>query len=173
MKPEHTKPFNLEHAKAGAPYCQRNGLAARIGIWDAEHTDYPLIGSRMDSEGCNSEASWTSSGAYILAAINEHDYSLAMLPLGYCQEKPVFVGDELQVLPGSHATVGHHVAEPNNRSFLHYCWPRTVPVMPKSKGFHEGVVGDVDLICAIFIATQREEIEAYWKQLDEYERVSK
>lgn len=32
MKPEHTKPFSLVDAKAGAPYCQRNGLAARIGI---------------------------------------------------------------------------------------------------------------------------------------------
>jgi len=45
MKPEHTKPFNLEHAKAGAPYAQKSDLPARIGIWDS--SSQPVVNNLL------------------------------------------------------------------------------------------------------------------------------
>ncbi len=36
--PLHTRTFNLEHARAGAPFCCANGEAVEILKWDRKHT---------------------------------------------------------------------------------------------------------------------------------------
>lgn len=91
-KPEHTRPFNLEHAKAGAPYCLRSGVEVTVLKWDARNPSFPLIGffGPQDSSHC-----WTKEGAQVSGDV-ESPCDLVMLPLGEIDGKPVFVGDELR-----------------------------------------------------------------------------
>lgn len=98
MKPEfnidHCRPFNLEHAKDGAPYCQRSGRAARIGIWDSNNPDgYTLAGVRTNDDESEYSESWDSKGKFHLG--HDSGIDLVMLPIGYCQGKPVHFGDIL------------------------------------------------------------------------------
>jgi len=162
MRPEHTKPFNAEHAKAGAPYCQRNGLAALIGIWNGRNPIVPLIGERENSKGQFSATTWTANGGNPNPNGTESN-DLVMLPLGYCEGKPVFVGDELVNSVGVLNTVSAR-----ERYFEPSLWPRTAPVMPKSSYVNEGEWTTYDKIFAHHLKTQRKEIEAYWKALDEF-----
>lgn len=89
MKPEFTKPFNLEHAKAGAPFACRNGDQVEIFKWDARYRHGPIIG--VLSAG-DVPSSWAEDGRYDEAHGGKYD--LIMLPLGIIDGKPVFVGDE-------------------------------------------------------------------------------
>lgn len=161
MKPEHTKEFNAEHAKAGAPYCQRNGLAARIGIWDGRSftTNTCLIGEYEYSEGRFSATPWLASGGN---PNGTRSNDLIMLPLGYCEGKPVFVGDELINGGGRAFTV-----EAKTQIFSTHKWPRKAPVMPR--WFDNEYDNDV-MVKAMVI---RPAIEAYWKAVDEFNRVTK
>ena len=154
MKTEHTKEFNVEHAKQGAPYCQRNGLAARIGIWDSK-SSYPLVGVAAHSLGyLEYSSSWSSVG---VSSRIDMGTDLVMLPLGYCDGRPVFVGDELIY------NRAIHIAHPKDTNFNGCKWPRTKPVMPT---FFDRL-GDQFAIDSA-ITNLRPEIEAYWKALDEY-----
>lgn len=172
----HTKEFNVEHTKAGAPYCQRNGLAARIGIWDREHVHYKLVGVAMGADGGEALKSWTEEGKNY-ADGSDSTIDLVMLPLGYCEGKPVFVGDEL-----FRDGVGKYKIELNtwlrmredHKNFDNHKWPRTEPLMPSYPGdtadFEESLVSTG---FSLAISKHRQEIEAYWKQLDEYNGVNK
>ena len=161
----NTRPFSLSDAKAGAPYCQRNGLAARIGIWDGRRRNYPLVGEVEYSGGVYGEVSWTSSGIFSDGGSSE-ERDLVMLPLGFCEGKPVFVGDELREdsLSEPASTI---IAQPGSRNFEDYYWPRTAPVMPAYK--YTG--NPIQDRCEAYITNQRDEIEAYWKALDEFNGV--
>jgi hypothetical protein len=157
MKTEHTKEFNVEHAKQGAPYCQRNGLAARIGIWDVSSKFYPLSGVRSTSKE-EIVCSWTEEGGSTTQGKSCCD--LVMLPLGYCEGKPVFVDDELV----DHMENERFKATEGMNSFGSCKWPRTAPVMPT---FFATETSN-DLFQDV-VYKHRRTIEAYYKQLDEYE----
>lgn len=88
MKPEFSKPFDQAAARAGAPFCCRDGRPADILKWDGRRPGEPLIGFQSDSD---IPASWAADGAYETGC--EGDIDLIMLPLGLIDGKPVFVGD--------------------------------------------------------------------------------
>jgi hypothetical protein len=88
MKPEFSKPFDQAAARAGAPFCCRDGRSADILKWDGRRPGEPLIGFQSDSD---IPASWTAGGAYETGS--EGDIDLVMLPLGLIDGEPVFVGD--------------------------------------------------------------------------------
>lgn len=84
-----TKPFNLEHARAGAPIACANGMEATILKWNSRRDGHPLLGVFGDRD---LSMVWRADGS------NEgnRDIDLVMTPLGWIDGKPVFVGDELQ-----------------------------------------------------------------------------
>lgn len=159
MKPEHTKPFDLNLAKYGAPYAQRNGFAARIGIWDKKG-EFPLLGLRDDFHGQECVGSWKINGQ------NLHcpgQLDLVMLPLGYCEGKPVFVGDELVYI---NSVIGSIVMDAECSHFVDFKWPRTAPVMPIFFA-----CSDQQKSVEYALLYDRSKIEAYWKALDEFNGV--
>jgi hypothetical protein len=165
MKPEHTKPFNVEHAKAGAPYCQRNGLPAWVMRWERQSLNYGISGDRRLTSGVDSTASWTVKGAQFSDG-TKSDNDLVMLPLGYCEGKPVFVGDKLEDTRAKNVFY-YFKASDVGADFTHTTWPRTAPVMPHLFSPYverEYIIEDI-------IKTKRTEIEAYWKALDEFNGV--
>lgn len=93
MKPEFSKPFNLEHAKAGAPFCGGHGEAVRILIWDRKNPKYPIIA--IEEDGDQEAVAFRADGkaTHGCGAIVQE---LVMLPLGVIDGKPVFVGDEVE-----------------------------------------------------------------------------
>lgn len=158
MKLEHTKPFGLNSAKAGAPYCQRNGLAARIGIWDSKSA-YPLVGVASCNNGHDEvSGAWSSLGD---SSRIYKEFDLVMLPLGYCEGRPVFVGDELVYI---NSVIGSIVMDAECRHFVDFKWPRTAPVMPVFFAYSEQQKS-----IEYALLYDRTKIEAYWKALDEYE----
>ena len=95
-KPEFSKPFNISDTKVGAPYCCRDGQQAEILKWDCNHKCFPLIGVVCENTYHYPE-SWTISGEQASDEELERrpGRDLVMLPIGMCQSKPVFMGDEL------------------------------------------------------------------------------
>jgi hypothetical protein len=167
MKPEHTKPFNAEHAKAGAPFAQRNGLAARIGIWDAIGS-YPLAGVKSCTNEIEVASSWTNDGHFHKTGpLYEND--LIMLPLGYCEGKPVFVGETLFKDGLGNYRINLSVwrrMRQDNKNFDRHRWPCTAPVIPTLGSLERT---DIEYM----LSTYRSEIEAYWKALDEFNEAGK
>ena len=162
MKPEHTKPFCLEDAKAGALYCQENSYPALIGIWEGRGAA-DLIGEYESTSGGWYPASWRKDGSSLTSSCGR----LVMLPLGYCEGKPVFVGDELVDGDGRPYTCPPNFTKP---TFEDCTWPRKEPVMPNLTLFCYPI-GNVQ---ANRLALEnRAALESYWKALDEYNEVKK
>jgi hypothetical protein len=88
MKPEHTKPFDLKAAKAGAPYCCRDGQSATILKWDGRHAGYPLIGIYGEEDAT---MDWATDGRYGNSTRDHLD--LVMIPIGFRDGTPVWWGD--------------------------------------------------------------------------------
>lgn len=134
-KPEFTKPFNIEHAKAGAPYGCRDGRDAQVLKWDRNVSDFPLLGVIGKSDD---PRTWVSTGASVYGAHgDEYDCDLVMMPLGLVDGKPVFVGDELE----QRMTAGWvpEVAQPRWATFpaswtSEFRWPAPAPVYPTFDG---------------------------------------
>lgn len=122
MKPEFSRPFNLEHARAGAPFGCRDGRVATILKWDGRRPGEPLIGHQGEDD---IPASWAVDGAY--SQEHESDVDLLMLPLGMLDGKPVFTGDAIEDGPGDW-TPG--IAHPANRNFTNCRWPAPPRVYP-------------------------------------------
>ncbi len=161
MKPEHTKPFNLKHAKAGAPYCQRSDFPARVGIWDSkDRNGYVLNGSVDSGDGSELHMQWTEEG---ICSTGFASSDLVMLPLGMCEGRPVFVGDELQK-SYSHQKDIVNIGDSN---FANHIWPRTAPVMPIMFPSNSAIQSTFEHI-ALY---SRVQLEHYWKQLDEFNGV--
>lgn len=93
FKPEDTRPFNLEHARAGAPICMRNGDPVTILKWDMKNT-FPIVGV-ISEEGKEWTVTWCRDGSYSKNEEGELPKDLVMLPNGYVDGKPVYVGDTL------------------------------------------------------------------------------
>lgn len=154
-KPEFSRPFNLEHAKAKAPYCCRDGRAAQVLKWDRNVSDYPLMGVIGKSDD---PRTWDMTGSTTYCAHGaEYDCDLVMLPLGFIDGKPVFVGDEYLGIMDTPAK-----AEPKHAGmpFSGCKWPITVPVYPETlmllKDFDAAIIAssskeciDAKVACAI------------------------
>lgn len=124
-KPEFSKPFNILDAKAGAPYCCRDGRTAQVLKWDRNVSDYPMMGVVGKSDD---PRTWTATGSAIYGAHGEeYDCDLVMLPVGMCQSKPVFMGDELVTRFGD-----KFVVEAKNICVLceENTWPVPTPAYP-------------------------------------------
>lgn len=87
MKPEHTKPFHFDHAKAGAPYGTATGMPVEILKWDMQGNVHSILAIVGDRQECARYTRLGTNGSYA---------DLVMLPLGMVEGKPVFVGDQLQ-----------------------------------------------------------------------------
>ena len=143
---EHAKEFNLEHAKAGAPYSQQSGRPARITAWDRKcGNGFSLAGlcSQLDGHTENPET-WMPNG---IAASFPYQ-NLVMLPLGFVGDKPVHVGDVLLdpkavYQGGSWDTDGTFCVGPtmNESHFAGCVWPSEVPEIPKVRMPNEQVRG--------------------------------
>ena len=126
-KPVHMKPFNMEHARAGAPFCCRDGEPATVLKWDGRG-DYSLIGMF----GANDlAASWTDVGCF---SIHDQDaIDLVMLPLGFIDGKPVWVGDEIETKSFSATGAWEPVKVcPGDHGFTTCRWPAPAPVYPET-----------------------------------------
>lgn len=123
-KLEFSRPFNLEHAKAGAPYCCRDGEDATILKWDCRDPNFPLVGIFGDSDDATE---WSAAGQYNCQLNPEYD--LVMLPLGFIDGKPVFVGDEIISERDGKA----HVAYAEQRNFNGARWPSSTPAYPVTR----------------------------------------
>lgn len=119
----HTRPFNLEHAKAGAPFCCANGDEVEILKWDRKHTICIIGLARQDA----AVRKWRADGSY--EDVNSAAFQLVMTPLGFVDEKPVFVGDEIV----SEKDGRTHVAYPEQRNFAGARWPDPAPVYPETR----------------------------------------
>ena len=127
-KPEFSRPFNLENAKAGAPYCCRDGGTAQVLKWDCNVSDYPLLGVIRKSDD---PRTWTETGSvsYAEKHTSQYDSDLVMLPLGMCQLKPVFMGDELVTRFGDKFVVEvKHIGDLDEEN----TWPVPAVAYPES-----------------------------------------
>lgn len=133
-KPEFSRPFNLEHARAGAPYCCRDGHAAHILKWDRNVSDYPLLGVIRKSDD---PRTWAITGSTTYGNHGEeYDCDLVMQPMGFIDGKPVFVGDEFI----GHANTPCVVKAGLSSNFAGCRWPALAPVYPKT------LMSDGDLV---------------------------
>jgi hypothetical protein len=130
------KPFNFEHAKAGAPIGRLDECPVRVVCWDTEpgqdsvssmdKTEYPVMALRkMIYHGKVIEVvlRYSINGKQQFGSCNSE---LVMLPLGYIDEIPVYVGDTIMYQPlsrrdgwGTH--VIHTYWVPSLQ--LEYKWP--------------------------------------------------
>ena len=133
MKPEFSKPFDLAAARAGAPFCCRDGRTAEILKWDGRRPGEPLIGFQSDSD---IPASWAEDGAYETG--HEGDIDLVMLPLGLIDGKPMFAGDEIEAM----SVTGSHwisiTVRPGDRPLGgRFRWPAPAKAYPVTTMRHE------------------------------------
>lgn len=165
-KPEFSKPFCLEHAKAAAPYCCRDGRIAQVLKWDRNVSDYPLMGVVGKSDD---PRTWTATGSATYGSHGaEYDCDLVMLPLGFIDGKPVFVGDEYLGIADSPAKAQPmHAGMP----FTGCKWPAPAPAYPTTQmrleDFDAAIIasGSKECIsagaaCAIANAALRHSIDA-------------
>lgn len=132
----HTKPFNLEHAKEGAPYGLVCGEEVTILKWDARYENRPLLGVY----GKNDRAiGWDASGS---GGSFGPGYDLVMLPLGYCERKPVFVGDELidPAWEGDDKNFIIRAGHIPGYAFDRCEWPKPAPTYPQTRMITEQLV---------------------------------
>ena len=125
-KPQFTKPFNLDHAKAGAPYATRDGQEATILKWDGRHkSGYPLVGVYGIEDQPDS---WRIDG-FFGNLVRDH-LDLVMTPLGFIDGKPVFVGDEL-VVKG--AATPYTASSRDFKALHNLAWPAPAKAYPETR----------------------------------------
>lgn len=126
--PLHTRPFNLEHARAGAPFCGAEGQPMSVFVWDRKHPSHPIVA--MEDEGEQEVVAFRTDGTadHGVAFITS---KLVMTPLGMLGGKPVFVGDELVYDHGS------TIAGPTKLNLPGLRWPAPAPVYPQTRMTYE------------------------------------
>lgn len=126
--PLHSRPFMLEHARVGAPYACKDGSKATILKWDLRGTN-PLTGFIESDSETDLVCRWDEEGTTYGGA-SKHG-NLVMLPLGYIDGKPVFVGDEVETnslsIDGSWETVA---VKPGDHGFTTCRWPAPTKMYP-------------------------------------------
>lgn len=133
MKPEHTRPFNIEHAKAGAPIETRHGKKAYFVAHAPEAASHSRIIVRFASGeiGTRRESGKHYEGGEQVPG------DLVMAPLGHIEGKPVFVGDKIEDGGPDGWTYGE--AHPGNRNFTGCRWPAPAKVYPETSMRHEAM----------------------------------
>lgn len=129
--PQHTRPFNLEHARAGAPFSGQYGEAVRILLWDRKHPTHPILA--IEEHGEQEAIAFRADG------IATHDNialssRLVMIPLGFIDGKPVFVGDSI-IVDGT----SKWEAKPSDREFTGCTWPAHAVKYPETRLHHRDV----------------------------------
>ena len=124
-----TKPFNYEHARAGAPVATRGGHDVEILKWDVRGGDCPILGIAKDLE-IDMMTRWSETGQP--AASYGGHMTLVMKPLGYIDDKPVFVGDELEQRDRHNESWVPRTAQPSDRDFSISRWPAPKREYPQS-----------------------------------------
>lgn len=138
MKPEFSKPFDLDHARAGALYGCKDGQHAEILKWDCKHPHYPLIGVICEN-GFHYPESWTASGTQA----NDEEIErrtgcdLVMLPLGLIDGKPVYVGDAFLWHDG---TPNVATAEMAGGDWGRCAWPAPAKVYPVTTMIEDDII---------------------------------
>jgi chromosome segregation ATPase len=136
----HTRPFNAEHAKAGAPVCTRGGAAAQIlANLGGGANGYPVVGVYV-LNGRVSTAEWTKDGHFHKRG-KISNVDLFMSPLGFVDGRPVFVGDMLCNADG----VMHEV-EADDRYFDGMRWPQPAATEEPAKAVYPEFVGDISIL---------------------------
>lgn len=123
----NTKPFDINQARAGAPVgceTERN----KIEIF--KYTDHSIFGSIRYGDEEEVVTSWDINGKNDPCLKSD----LVMLPLGYCDGKPVFVGDHLYDLTGR-----GFLADASDTGSYEVCiWPKSEPKYPETRmKYHE------------------------------------
>lgn len=127
--PEHFRPFKIEHAKAGAPVSTIDGRAVTFLKWDLKGGTCNILGLVDNGKYGDLAVRWDDDG--MPNAEREKECQLVMLPLGMCEDKPVFVGDKLEW-----AHMGRRelvLATPEMRDMDDLTWPRPEPEYPKTR----------------------------------------
>ena len=135
----HTRPFNAEHAKAGAPYCCADGAPAKIEQWQSGIASR-MVGAIVRDNNFYSVA-WKNDGSLLMHEPLDTD-CLVMLPLGFVEGKPVFVGDEF--IFGSQIIT----ALPRWRqgSLLGCTWPQPATTEEPAKVSYPVFIGDESIL---------------------------
>lgn len=129
-----TRPFNLEHARAGAPIACKGGDKAVILKWDLRGKG-PLLGF-VESDGEDIATRWQEDGT-TYGKLGD-SVALIMIPLGYIDGKPVFVGDEIEMKVFGHLNqwkrvkvgAGWAITWPDDERVAQ--WPAPAKVYPES-----------------------------------------
>ena len=131
MKPMHSKPFDIAHAQAGAPFSFDDGESAEVIKWDRPGR-FPLVVLRGETQ----EVFSMSSIGYGSAG------QLVMLPLGEIDGKPFFIGDDVVNANGVAFKINwYHVG-------IQGCtWPTPAKVYPTSKM-------SVDMLCSSYFGDE-------------------
>lgn len=89
-RPIHSRPFDHEAAKAGAPVALECGWPLTIHKWNCNNQDRPIVGIYGTDDRLGA---WHADGSF---AMSDHSrLALVMTPLGHLDDKPVFVGDTI------------------------------------------------------------------------------
>lgn len=129
MKPEFSKPFDLAAARAGAPFAGENGEAVRVLIWDRKHPTHPIVAIEEDGE--QEAVAFRNDGTATHHESLGIVRKLVMLPLGFIDGKPVFVGDEVVNASGTVATAFVEIDLTSPASA--WRWPAPAKVYPETQ----------------------------------------
>lgn len=125
--PEHFRPFDIEQAKAGAPY---GCIDQKNTVEIFKYADHAIFGTIKFKNEPEIAITWKTNGKVAPAL----DADLVMLPLGMCEGKPVFVGDTLL---DEHFPAGYQeftvMAGVNYDGLSHCKWPRPEPEYPETR----------------------------------------
>lgn len=127
-KPEHTRPFNLDHAMAGAPISTAERGPARFVAY-SEEADVSCCVVVLDYRGI--VGTRRKSGRVNETDAVDNPFDLVMVPLGYIDDRPVFVGDKF-LWPVSHEP---RIASPDmaGGDWSACRWPAPAKVYPETR----------------------------------------
>jgi len=126
-----TRPFNLEHARAGAPVAFGNAEAAEILKWDLPG-GYPILALRGDLKRVE------RIGANGMCSDQLIGENLVMVPLGQtADDTPVFVGDRLEQRDRHNEAWILRDAQPMDRDFATSRWPAPAKDYPVTTMRHD------------------------------------
>src|SRR5882672_2577799 len=115
---EHFKPFNIEHAKAGAPCKCYDGTFTEIIYWTALTQNFPIV-ALLGKE--QSLMRYREDGT---SSFPTSSY-LVMTPIAFIEKKPVYWDDKIVTQFG--ITIQAHIWFSQKESFEFCTWPVTYP----------------------------------------------